>query len=471
LSTPDTDQLPAGRRHRAGRPRPPAGLTTTLQMIARRVHFLAGIVVAPFLAIVCLTGLVYVFSPQIHENLYHSALFVNQADGTPRPLSEQVQAALTAHPESKLKSVLTAPEPNRTTRVVLSVPGPAGTPDRTVFVDPYTDYINGELGTVENRLPANTWLRQLHSNLRLGEPGRIYTELTASWLPPIALGGLVLWFARARRKRRAREVLLPTVRGKEGWQRLRAVHGPLGLWLTAGLLVAAVTGLAMSHFAGGRADQAVDPIHLRAPALAAAPVPVPAQVTPIGIDQALAIAHSAGLDGELSVVPPSGPGLPFTITEIAEGLPIHRDAVAIDPYTATVTERIGWSDYSAAAKLSTLGTEFHTGSLFGLANQILIALVAAATLVLLALGYRMWWIHNPYRGRWASLPRPLWRQLPQPALIVTLLAVAALGWVLPVFGASLAVFLAADAALGSIKRRRSGATTAPRELQETGQRQ
>lgn len=452
---PPTPTVPS---HRATRPSPRPRPGTALQLVARRLHFLAGIVVAPFLAVLCLTGLVYVFSPQIHDSLYRSDLHVNQVGEARRPLTEQVRAALTAHPEATLKSVLTPPDADRTTRVVLAVPGPAGTTDRTVFVDPYTGLINGELSTIENRLPANTWLRQLHGNLQLGAPGRLYAELAASWVPLVAVGGLVLWLARTRRKRPLREVLLPSTRGKTGWTRLRAVHGAAGLWLTAGLVLVALTGLAMSQFAGGRADPAADPIHLRAPVLTAAPVPVRPGVPPIGLDRALAAADAAGLSGELAVVPPSGPDAPYTATEIAEGLPIHRGAVAIDPYTAEVTERIGWSDYSPVAKLGALGTQFHTGTLFGLANQIVLALVAVATLVLLALGYRMWWIHNPYRGRWASLPRPVWRQLAGGPLIVTLLGIAVLAWVLPMVGASLLVFLAVDAMLSWFKRRatRSG---------------
>ena len=439
--------------HRARRPSPSPRLSTVLQLVSRRLHFLAGIVVAPFLAVLCLTGLVYVFSPQIHDSLYRTDLHVNEVGDVRRPLAEQIRAALTAHPEATLKSVLTPPAADRTTRVVLSVPGPAGTPDRTVFVDPYTALINGELTTVENRLPANTWLRQLHGNLQLGTPGRLYAELAASWLPLIVVGGLVLWLARTRRKRRLREVLAPSTRDKTGWTRLRVVHGSAGLWLAVGLLLVGVTGLAMSQFAGGRADRAADPIHLRAPVLTAAPVPVPPGAQPIGLDRAVAAAEAAGLSGELAVSPPTVPGAPFTVTEIAEGLPIHRGAVAIDPYTARVTEQIGWDDYSPVAKLSVLGTEFHTGTLFGLANQLVLAALAVATLVLLALGYRMWWIHNPYRGRWTSLPRPVWRQLAGWPLITVLLGVALLAWRLPVLGASLPVFLAVDAGLSRFKRR------------------
>ncbi|WP_410675290.1 PepSY-associated TM helix domain-containing protein [Amycolatopsis sp. cmx-4-68] len=458
--------IPTVPSHRATRPSPRPRLSTVLQVVSRRLHFLAGIAVAPFLAVLCLTGLVYVFSPQIHDSLYRSDLHVNQVGAARRPLTEQVGAALRAHPEATLKSIVTPPAADRTTRVVLAVPGPAGTADRTVFVDPYTGLINGELSTVENRLPANTWLRQLHGNLQLGAPGRLYAELAASWLPLVAAGGLVLWLARTRRKRPLREVLLPSTRDKTGWMRLRAIHGAVGLWLTAGLVLMALTGLAMSHFAGGRADAAADPIHLRAPVLTAAPVPVPPEGRPIGLERAVAAAGAAGLSGELAVVPPSGPDAPFTVTEVSEGLPIHRSAVAIDPYTAAVAERIDWSDYSLVAKLSVLGTEFHTGTLFGLANQIVVALLAAATLVLLALGYRMWWIHNPYKGRWTSLPRPVWRQVAGGPLIAVLLGIAVLAWVLPMAGASLVVFLAVDAALSRFKRRAAAQVATTRSAGE-----
>jgi uncharacterized iron-regulated membrane protein len=427
------------------------------------VHFLAGILVAPFLMVLCLTGLVYVFSPQIHDSLYHSDLYAGRAAGPARPVSEQVQAALRAHPESTLKSIITAPAPDRTTRVVLSVRGLAS--DRTVFVDPYTNYIAGELSTVNDRLPANTWLRDLHSNLQLGPVGRVYAELAASWLPPLVVGGLILWFARTRRKRRLREVLLPATEGKRGWLRLRSVHGALGLWLAAGLLLAGVSGLSMSQFAGGRGDQTVDPVHLRAPALAVAPVRVRPGVRPIGLDEALAVAESAGLTGELTVTPARGT-TPFTAVETSEGLLMQRDSITIDPYTARVTEHLGWRDYSPLAKLSVLGAEFHTGTLFGPANQILLALLAAATLVLIVLGYRMWWIHNPYRPRWSSLPRPAWRQVPRPVLAVVVLGATAIGWVLPVFAVSLVLFVLFDAVLSRLIRKREPAEpAAPRPRQ------
>ncbi|OLT23613.1 hypothetical protein BJF78_32035 [Pseudonocardia sp. CNS-139] len=127
-----------------------AGAGAQLRPLARRVHFLAGLLVAPFVLVLCLTGLVYVFSPQIHDDLYSRQLYVDQVGPAPRPVAEQVAAALAAHPEAALQSVRPPPAPDRTTRVNLAVPG-ADRPGqaRTVFVDPYTNYINGEVTTVD----------------------------------------------------------------------------------------------------------------------------------------------------------------------------------------------------------------------------------------------------------------------------------------------------------------------------------
>jgi uncharacterized iron-regulated membrane protein len=140
-------------------PRQPWG--AVVRPLARRVHFLAGITVAPLLLVLCLTGLVYVFSPQIHDSLYAGQLFVAEVGAERRPVAEQVATALAAHPEAEPASVAPPAEADRTTRVDLRIPGQAPGETRTVFVDPYTNYINGELTTVGGRLPANVWLRQL----------------------------------------------------------------------------------------------------------------------------------------------------------------------------------------------------------------------------------------------------------------------------------------------------------------------
>jgi uncharacterized iron-regulated membrane protein len=175
-----------------------------------RLHFYAGVFVAPFLLVAALTGLAYTFTPQLDQLLHGDVLRVEETGDRPRPLSEQITAARAAHPQGSLSSVVTPAGPEDTTRVVLSVPG-LGDKQRTVFVDPYTTEVRGELTTWFGATPSTTWLDGLHRNLHLGEVGRLYSETAASWLWVIVLVGLLLRLGRGRGRRAGsvRRLLLP----------------------------------------------------------------------------------------------------------------------------------------------------------------------------------------------------------------------------------------------------------------------
>lgn len=111
-----------------------------VKMLARRVHFLAGLAIAPFLVLLCLSGLAYAFTPQITDLLYSDQLYVKAQNQPAHPLAEQVQTALAAHPHATLSSVLPPAAPDSATQVVLSEPGLGGSgfsaENRTVYVDP-----------------------------------------------------------------------------------------------------------------------------------------------------------------------------------------------------------------------------------------------------------------------------------------------------------------------------------------------
>jgi uncharacterized iron-regulated membrane protein len=76
----------------------------------------------------------------------------------------------------------------------------------------------------------------------------------------------------------------------------------------------------------------------------------------------------------------------------------------------------------------------------------------------------MWWQRRPTRAdRRAPLGTPptrgTWRHLPWPVLAVGAVVTAAIGWVLPEFGVTLAVFLIVDAIAGLARRRRTAIVT------------
>ncbi len=237
-----------------------------LAALLLRLHFYAGVLIAPFLVVAALTGLAYTVTPQLDQLLYGDQLTVASVGDQPRPLAEQVAAARTAHPDGDLVTVAPGAG-DQTTRVVFALEE-LGEKQHTVYVDPYTGAVQGQLTTWFGSTPATTWLDDLHRNLHLGDLGRHYSEIAASWLWVLALGGVILWWRRRQNGRaRAKHLLVPDLSTSRGVRRTRGWHATTGVWLTIGLLFLAATGLTWSRFAGANFGAGLDALDARRPVL------------------------------------------------------------------------------------------------------------------------------------------------------------------------------------------------------------
>lgn len=147
------------------------GLAKPWRLLILRLHFYAGIFVAPFLAVAALTGLAYVFSPQLESLLYAEQLHTESGGRTALPVSEQVAAARAVHPEGAVAEIVPAASATDTTRVVFKDPEIEDDRQRTVFVDPYTASVRGTLVTWFGYTPVRAWLDDTHRNLQMGSVG------------------------------------------------------------------------------------------------------------------------------------------------------------------------------------------------------------------------------------------------------------------------------------------------------------
>ncbi|WP_119731006.1 PepSY-associated TM helix domain-containing protein [Thermomonospora amylolytica] len=439
-----------------------------LRPLVLRLHFYAGILIAPFLLVAALTGLLYATSFQVEKVVYRHELTV-PARAAQVPLAQQVAAARAEHPEGTVTAVRPSAGPGQTTRVLLNVPGLAESTQLAVFVDPHTGRVRGTLESYggSGALPVRAWISSLHRNLHLGETGRLYSELAASWLWVVALGGLLLWLGRRRSDRRLRRLLAPE-RGTRGLRRLVSWHGAIGLWAVAGLLFLSATGLTWSKYAGENVDELRTALGWSTPAISASSGDhgshahgagaSASTARDVGVDQVLRAASAKGLSGPLEVVWPGEDGT-YVVKEIDKQWPQRLDQVAVDPATGHVVAELRFADYPLAAKLTRWGIDGHMGLLFGLVNQLLLAALAAGVITLIVLGYRMWWRRRPTRGFARPYQRGAWRQVHW-AVLVPLAAIAlGVGYFLPLMGISLAAFLLIDALLGL--RSRKAAAAAP----------
>ncbi|EHD21013.1 MULTISPECIES: PepSY-associated TM helix domain-containing protein [Brenneria] len=450
-----------------------------------RLHFYIGIFVGPFIFIAALTGTLYVLTPQIENRLYAHQLFT-QSHGAPQPLEAQILAAqsvLGHHHQARLTALRPAPAPGETTRVMFASPELGPSESRAIFIDPVSLEIRGDetvYGT-SGILPFRTWLDYLHRGLLLGDIGRSYSELAASWLWVAALGGVLIWGATRHstttdRRRNKKAPRTPAAQKR----RLRRRHTGMGLCLLLGLLFFSATGLTWSKWAGSNISLARSLLGWQTPALQTqlisepmtlpahhhgadshpmpadehaehhAPMPMPHAVDnpPEMFDRVWTLAREAGIDAQkIEIKPAARPGQAWTVSEIDRAWPTQVDAVAINPATLEIVDKTDFTTFPLAAKLTRWGVDAHMGVLFGLPNQILLAAFGLGLCAMIVWGYRMWWLRRPrHRGGNNPLNTLTGAFLQVRFFSRVLLAVISclLAVCLPVMGVSLLLFILID---------------------------
>ena len=110
------------------------------------------------------------------------------------------------------------------------------------------------------------------------------------------------------------------------------------------------------------------------------------------------------------------------------------------------------------AKMTDWAISAHMG-LYGILNQIILALLGIGLISVVVRGYLMWWRRRPTKGGLPKAPGRGSLSSLLPAEAVALIAVVAvLGWFAPWFGIPLALFVIVDAAWGIVAARRGSGT-------------
>lgn len=475
MSTTEVPAAPDSATPATSSSRPSSG---AFRALALRLHFYAGLFVGPFLLIAAVTGGLYAVAPTI-ESFVDRDLLTVDSRGPERPLAEQVIAGTAVRPDLTLVAVAPAPAPGETTRVLFSDPALGESERRAVFVDPVTAQPVGESVVYgsSGALPFRAWVSQVHRHLHLGEPGRLYSELAASWLWLIALAGLALWIRRVRSRRQrdaARWLFVPNLANAR--ERRLNWHAVIGMWILPAALLLSATGLTWSTYAGASIETLRENLAWTTPAVTTAlpGAAAPAEAGhgdhhgghPAGhsvpanriqqLDGVLAAARAAGVTRPAEITLPATDGRAFAVKERRLSGTLTVDAAAVDGATGTVTDRLPYSEWPFMAKMANWGIQLHMGLMFGVLNQLLLLAAAIGLITVIVRGYLMWWQRRPTAAaRTFAVGRPPRRgALRRSAVLaVPVLGAAALiGWFAPVFGLSLLAFLVVDVLVGALRR-------------------
>lgn len=375
-----------------------------------RLHFYAGLIVAPFVLILSLTGAIYLFVTEIQDLAHPSWRFAHAA-GQHLPPERLVRSALLAFPGSKPTRVDLPTTPDRTAVVFLTLQ--EGAPLR-VYVDPVSGDALGSF-VYENTLIG--FADRMHGSLMLGENGDVLVEIASCWAIVLIVTGLYLWWPRTSNK--VFGVFIPRLRqGRLFW---REIHAVGGIWVSGLLLFLIITGLPWATQWGGNLNRMMAGAGIGYPAsyrahvnhnvtaasapqrtlaettpgipwtLEQAPAPhsLHAGMTPIDVGHAARIFAQEGLTTGYRLIYPRDEHDVFTAFTYPDQ-PEGQRTIHLDQYTGTVLNDVGFADYGIGAKSVEWGVQLHMGNYFGVPNQILMLLAALGGVVLSVTGPIMW---------------------------------------------------------------------------------
>ncbi len=413
-----------------------------------RWHFYAGLLVVPMVLILALSGMVFLFKPQIDrwEERAFSGPATATATATPQ---QQVTAALAAYPGSQFHSYRLPPAEGDAALVHLAMPDGGM---RDVFVSPQ--------GVLLGSLDAGTRVveiaRRVHGQLLIGRGGSLVVELAACWAIVMILSGLYLWWPRGRR---FAGVLWPRRR-----MLLRDLHAVGGFWVSSLALVLLLTGLPWTDTWGAALQGVRQQMgwvagppqwSTGAPATAAGHVHDAHDhatmhadhhvhdAVPARLDAVVASASAQRLAPPALVLAPGamrfGMASPHWIAlsdaqNRPLGVTLHYDAA-----TGALLSREDFADRHVIDRVIGYGLAWHEGALFGVVNQVVGVLTAAMLVMMSVTGFLLWRRRRP--AGVLGAPPPAATPVRPRAAIAT---VAVLALLLPLLAASLVLLWLVD---------------------------
>lgn len=404
-----------------------------------RWHFYAGLFTAPFLFILAVTGMIYLFNDELNDLIYPELRFASSVEAS-QPTSRLLAAALEAFPGGRVTRIDMPTAPGRSAQLfVTTAEGEA----RRVFLDPPTARV---LGSHVYTSTLVGFADVFHGSLMMGDFGDAIVELAACWAFILIVSGLYLWWPRGGSGGSPWRPYT-AVRGRAWW---RELHKTIGVYASLLILFLIVTGLPWATIWGDRWLSPISnalglgyPAQTRHAAPAGAStvmetvgespwalqqMPMPASENVDLRDHAAHARHghhhdtrdevmaSEGIDVDAVVailavhgmreayrlslpVGPRGVYMAYTYPDRPEG----QRTLQLDRYSGAVVTDIGFDDYGAIAKAVEWGVALHMGNYFGRANQLLMLLPCIAIIALLGLGIAMWWRRRP-AGRLGAPP-------------------------------------------------------------------
>ncbi|WP_460273645.1 PepSY-associated TM helix domain-containing protein [Celeribacter sp. ULVN23_4] len=448
-----------------------------------RWHFIAGLVVLPFVLILAVTGGIYLFKDEINNAAQRQLRFVEVGAKALSP-SQITGAALATHPGT-LRAYTPAPAQNRSAEV--DIVGDDGLRN-TIYVNPYDGRVLGTLwdgGAAGS--PAMYVVRKLHSLEYVGWFGNRLIEAAAGWMVLLVASGIYLWLPRGRKT--VGTLRIKATRGRPWW---RDLHAVTGIYTGVFIVFLAMTGLPWSGVWGAKFYDTAYALGLGMPdgywsdtpqstvptqdVVDRAPwimerQPIPSSQAPEGgahaghgeqavtsavpdgtvlatLDTVVATVERLGIVPGYAINIPTTPTGVFTASVYPDDITYER-VIHLDRYTGEVLYDAGLKDLGTLGRWAEWGISVHMGQEWGLLNQVVLLLACLAMIMLCISAAIMWWKRRPSGALGIPAVPTDWR-IPRTLLGMAIVA----GIFFPLVGLSMLILLVIELIAHQIGRRR-----------------
>lgn len=424
-----------------------------IQPLIWRWHLFAGLILAPFLLIIAITGAIYLFRVDIEEYIYKDYYNI-EAESEQLPPSDLAFTALNTVGSGDITRYRPGEDDTRSAEVGIT---DGDGESLTVFINPYNREV---LGIINDSNRPMEILAALHSELMAGTFGDRIVELVACWTIIMLISGLFLWFPKAKEKIKG----VFTIRfNKAGRIRRRDLHAVPAFWISGGLLFFLLSGMLWTGFWGTGVQQLTTASGAGYPpsiwvgpapesetvaediadvSWAAEQMPV-ADSDPssgfrqVSIDEVIKTADAADTHPSYDIFYPASPEGVFTLSVFP---PKAQDeaTIHIDQYTGDVIADYRYDNYGPLGKAMALAITIHKGLEFGLLNQIIGVIICLGLIGMVITGVCMWWKRKPKGKSGAPKAKSIFEFKGMLSVLIIL------GLIFPLVGLSLIILFMLD---------------------------
>ncbi|MGL4819244.1 MAG: PepSY-associated TM helix domain-containing protein, partial [Bacilli bacterium] len=388
-----------------------------------RWHFFAGLVFAPVLIALAITGAIYLFKPWV-EPLMHANLYYVEQGTVQKDPQTLLDAAKTYNVNARVTNYTAPQDENRAAQFAIETTGVSSDSDTvngTVFVNPYNAEVLGFLPSTGRFMDV---ILLLHGELMIGTIGDRIVELAACWGVILLVTGLYLYWPSIISVGTLFKRPTPGV-GRNWWKN---THALVGVWGSLGILMLILTGLPWAGVMGEQINRIATSTHTGYPdnlwgnvptsvvptkeiaktAWAAEQLPVPKSQSTIssavGLNDIDALVRSEKMAKGYTITLPASQDGVYTAAVFPRDVTAQA-TLHIDQYSGAVLADLRYADYGPLAKIIETGIALHEGRLLGPVNLVVCFLLCIALVFITVSGAVMWWKRRP-NGK-SGIPRKL----------------------------------------------------------------